>query len=429
MRSHVVRSVLTAPALLRSQFGRAVATLAAGQGLAALIPIVAAPILGRIYHPADYGALATYMAVATLLGSASALQMPNAIIAERSDRDAVALVSVCVMASLAVSALALFVAIGLFVAFRRDPAWAGLAGWFFLLPVTTAASGATSAIAALANRHARYGFMARVQIMSVAVVTALSISLGWFGAGAQGLFIAYVMQQALTLLAHLVLLPRLPGFRVERRPSRLATLVRRHRRFAFFTLPSEFIGTFNQAVPVFALSSIGQTATLGAFNRARQLVMLPFNLLSVSIGQVFRQRAAAQYHATGSCRPLFAKTLVALLLAGTPPILVLMALAPQLFRIVLGPNWTGAGEIARIIAPMLLARLVVSPLTSVFYFAQKQSVDLLLNIAGGILTAAAIAMAVLAGCDSHATLAVYTAANILIYAAYLLASWRLATKA
>ncbi|MCG5029659.1 hypothetical protein L0M97_13755, partial [[Ruminococcus] torques] len=79
-------------------------------------------------------------------------------------------------------------------------------------------------------------------------------------------------------------------------------LFRRHRRFAFFTLPSEFIGSFSQGLPVFALSWIGQTTMLGAFNRARQLVLLPFNLLGQSIAQVFRQRAAAQYHATGSCR-------------------------------------------------------------------------------------------------------------------------------
>lgn len=421
-------SVPAVSVLFKSQFGRAVAMLAAGQGLAALIPIVAAPILGRLYHPADYGALATYMAVGTLLGSASALQMPNAVVAEKSDRDAVALVSVCLAAALAMSGLAVLAGAGLFAAYRNDPAWAGLAGWFLLLPVTTMGAGVTAAIAALANRRSRYGFMARVQIMTVATATALSIVLGFFGAGAQGLFVAYFAQQALAVVAHLVLLREFAGFRLERRPDRLAALFRRHRRFALFTLPSEFVGSFNQSLPVFALSWIGQTSTLGAYNRARQLVMLPFNLLGTSISQVFRQRAAGQYHATGSCRPLFARTFLALLLMGAPPLAILMAIAPQLFRIVLGPNWTEAGEIARIIAPMLLARLLVSPLTSVFHFTQTQILDLVLNIAGALVMTVAVAAAVWSGCDSHATVAVYTAANVLIYAAYLVAGWRLAKR-
>lgn len=412
----------------RSPFGRAVATLAAGQGLAALIPIAAAPILGRLYHPSDYAALATYMAIGTLLGSASALQMQNAIIADRSDRNAVALVSVCVGAALAVSALALVISVGLFVIYRRDPEWAGLSGWFLLLPVTTMAAGVTNAIAALANRYSRYGFMARVQIMSIFLATGLSIVLGFFGAAAQGLFVAYFLQQALTLFAHIVLLRSLPAFAFERRVRRLAALFRRHRRFALFTLPSEFIGSFSQGLPVFALSWIGQTATLGAFNRARQLVMLPFNLLGQSIAQVFRQRAAAQYHATGSCRTLFVKTFFLLLLIGAPPVVILMVIAPDLFRIVLGPNWTPAGEIARIIAPMLLARLLVSPLTSVFYFAQKQAVDLMLNIAGAVVMTAALAIAVWRGCDSYATVAVYTAVNVVIYAVYLVTGWGLSKK-
>ena len=412
----------------RSQFGRAVAMLAAGQGLAALIPIVAAPILGRLYHPADYAALATYMAVGALLGSASALQMQNAVVAERSDRDAVALVSVCMASALAISALAIVVSVGLFITYRHDPEWAGLSGWFLLLPVTTMAAGAINAIAALANRYSRYGFMARVQIMSVLASTGLSIVLGFFGAAAQGLFVAYFLQQALTLFAHVVLLRSLPGFAFERRVGRLAALFRRHRRFAFFTLPSEFIGSFSQGLPVFALSWIGETTTLGAFNRARQLVMLPFNLLGQSIAQVFRQRAAAQYHATGSCRALFAKTFLVLLLIGAPPILVLMAIAPDLFRIVLGPNWTPAGEIARIIAPMLLARLLVSPLTSVFHFTQKQAIDLMLNIAGAVTMTAALAIAVWRGLDSYATVAVYSVANVVIYAVYLATGWSLSKK-
>ena len=413
----------------RSQFGRAVAMLAAGQGLAALIPIIAAPILGRLYHPADYAALATYMAIGALFGSASALQMQNAIVAERSDSDAVALVSVCMAAALGVSVLALIVALGLFATYRNDPEWAGLSGWFLLLPVTTMAAGVTNAIAALANRYARYGFMARIQVITVAASTALSIVLGFFGAAAQGLFAAYFLQQTLTLLAHVVLLRSLPAFAFEPRVMRLAALFRRHRRFAFFTLPSEFIGSFNQGLPVFALSWIGETTTLGAFNRARQLVMLPFNLLGQSIAQVFRQRAAAQYHATGSCRTLFGKTFLALLVLGAPPIVILTLIAPDLFRIVLGPNWTEAGEIARIIAPMLLARLLISPLSSVFYFTQKQSADLALNICGVIFVTLAISLAVWSGCNSRETVAVYTASSVIVYLTYLVAGWRLAKKA
>ena len=368
--------------LSASTFARAVATLAAGQGLAAVIPMVTAPVLGRLYGPEDYGTLAAYMAYALIFAGVSSLQLHQGIIAERSEVRAIGLVSACLAVSGIVALISVLFASGLYFFVRDDPEWAGLAAWLFLLPVTTFAAGATSAIASLANRRTRYGFMARVQVGSVLIATALSVTLGYLGAGAQGLFTAYFLQQLIILAAHIVLLRTIPDFRLEVRPRRLFAIAWTHRRFAYFTLPTEFVSNFSQSLPIFALSALDATATLGAFNRARQLIMLPVNLLGASIGQVFRQRAAVQYHETGTCRPLYARTFLMLLATGVLPMLILMAIAPELFRIVLGPKWVEAGQIARLLAPMLLFRLVVSPLTSVFYFARGQVSDLLLMTIG-----------------------------------------------
>ena len=368
------------------------------------------------------------MAVATIFAAGSTLQMHNAIIAVRAERMALAIVSGCVWIAAAVAALSIVAAVALYARFSEDPAWSGLYGWILLLPVTTFAAGATAAIAALANRRRRYGFMARVQIVSVAVGTALSITLGFAGAGAQGLFASYFIQQAIMFASHLLLLRTISDFHLERRRRRLVAALWPHRRFAYFTLPTEFVSTFNQSLPVFALSAAGNLTTLGAFNRARQLVMLPFNLLGASIGQVFRQSAAAEYHRTGSCRRLYAKTFVTLAVAGTPPIVILIAFAPDLFRIVLGPNWTEAGEIARILAPMLLIRLIVSPLTSVFYFAHAQAADFILMTSGLALMSVALWIGFQAGWNAHWLVGLYAAGYTVLYLAYLIGGWILAKR-
>jgi O-antigen/teichoic acid export membrane protein len=51
----------------RSGFMRSMATLMGGNAVATAVPILAAPVLGRLYEPADYGALAQYMAPAAIL--------------------------------------------------------------------------------------------------------------------------------------------------------------------------------------------------------------------------------------------------------------------------------------------------------------------------------------------------------------------------
>src|SRR5262249_37863538 len=77
-RQAAVRQPRMTAASLSSWVGsgavRAVATLSAGQFVAAAIPFLAAPVLGRLYLPADYGVLATYMAIANILGAMSTLQ-------------------------------------------------------------------------------------------------------------------------------------------------------------------------------------------------------------------------------------------------------------------------------------------------------------------------------------------------------------------
>ena len=63
-----------------SHFVRSAATLAGGSSVAMALPIIAAPVLGRLYMPSDYGALAQYMAVATLLSVVATLQFQHAMI-------------------------------------------------------------------------------------------------------------------------------------------------------------------------------------------------------------------------------------------------------------------------------------------------------------------------------------------------------------
>jgi O-antigen/teichoic acid export membrane protein len=70
------------------------------------LPILAAPVLGRLYIPAEYGALAQYMAVAALLSVVATLQYQHAIIAERTHQSAVQAVWLCIAASLGIGIVA-----------------------------------------------------------------------------------------------------------------------------------------------------------------------------------------------------------------------------------------------------------------------------------------------------------------------------------
>lgn len=408
----------------RSGFMRSVATLLGGNAVATAVPVLAAPVLGRLYEPSDYGSLAQYMAPAAILAVLASLQFQHAIIAERSDRAAGQAAWLTVMSALVWSGLTVVV-----VAALWTPVLSKLAAnvWFLALPLSVSGAGIITASGFLANRHRSYGWMAKLQMSHVLATVMLSIALGFQGWGSDGLLAAYFLGQTVQLVACLWFLRNLrSGF--PSRPSRLQlwVLALRHWKFPAFTLPSEFSGQMNMQIPIFALTALGSDATLGAFTRARQLVSMPVTVVGQSVAQVFRREASALYRETGSCRELMVRTAGGLFTIGIIPCVLFMAFAPWIFSVYLGPAWREAGEIARILAPMLLLRVIVSPLSTVFYFTDNQLLDLRLMVISSLLMASAIMSGwVLVG-TPHGIVCAFAVGYGLIYLIYVAVTFKIA---
>jgi O-antigen/teichoic acid export membrane protein len=152
---------------------------------------------------------------------------------------------------------------------------------------------------------------------------------------------------------------------------------------------------------------------------------MPMSLIGSSVVEVFRQRAIADYHARGECRAAFAETFRLLGILGLPPMLALAAFGPSLFGFVFGRQWVAAGEFARVLAPMMLLRFVVSPLTYVYYIAGRQKEDFLLHLAMVITTAAAMWSGYVLFHTAFGMIGMFSANYCLIYLVYLARSYRM----
>lgn len=388
------------------------------------VPILAAPILGRLYAPAEYGALAQYMAFSSILTVAGTLQFQHAIISEKTERAANQVVWLCIASAIGVGLLSV---LGLMLAWPFGLNVTAAGAWLWFLPLSVTSFGVVAGGSFLANRLGHYGRLALLPVLYTTVIVGLSVAFGFATWGSAGLLTAYLMGQGVQALAFVLYLhhygiwSKWPGLR------RLALLIRRHWRFPAFTLPSEFAGQINMQVPVFLLTAIGADATLGAFSRARQLVSMPMTTLGVSFAQVFRRDAAEQYHTTGTCRPLMLKTAAVLLALGLPPLLIILWQGPLIFEVYLGPSWKEAGEIARILAPMLLLRLVVSPIATVLYVTGKQALDLVLMMFSIVIMLIATTVGFIFGGATEIIWS-FAGAYVLIYVVYAVFSWMAASN-
>lgn len=389
------------------------------------LPLLAAPVLGRLYIPADYGPVALYMAVVNVLSVVSALQFQQGIITERSDRAARELARLCLMLG-GCAALLVGLAVGVLWQPLLERTVAGR--WMLLLPLSTALTGLVAGTTFLANRHRRYGWLARIQILQVSVTLGLSVLLGALGWGPKGPVIAYLAGQGAQAAAHVRVFMHLAG-----KPSlfgvrRLRALARKHRNFATFTTPDQFLVTLGLQLPVFSLGAMGAAHALGAFTRAQQLVSVPIALLGTAVAKVFQQEAAERYRATHNCRPLLLRTAGSLFVGGLPVCLVLFWSAPWLFEIVLGPAWREAGVLARILAPMLLLRLVVSSVAGVFMIAQRQRESFVLSSATLVIVGLSAVSSSLIHQNPREVIYVISVSFSIMYVIYLIVLYRISAR-
>jgi O-antigen/teichoic acid export membrane protein len=406
--------------IYKSPFARNVATLSVGHVVATAIPILAAPVSGRLYTPEDYGYFGQYMSVAMVLGVLSAGQYPQAIVIEKRQGNAHALVAVAVAVTFAVSVLT---AIGAGVIagwFGASNALGPYHAWIWSLPIATFGTGVASALSAAANREVRYRELALGQIGAAACSVVASIVLGYQGAGSHGLFIAFFASQAVSVAWLLALFGRRAFQPITlRRMRHVAAL---HWKMPLFTLPGQFVNTFTGYVPIYALIGLGDTGAIGNFNRAMQLLAMPLAFVGQAVSQVFRQRAAADIDDCGTCWPLFKKTAFALVAVSVVPTILLAYSAPAVFGAVLGPRWYGAGDVARILLPMLMLRTIASPLSAVFILFGRQQQDLWIMVLSCVVTIAIVSAAYVFTGRSSAVIGAYCLGQSAMYAIYLVRS-------
>lgn len=366
----------------KSHLFRGFAAALTGQSLTMLIPLAAAPLLGRIYAPDEYALLGTFMALNGLLGTFATLGYSKAIMSEASDAKALALVAVCIAIGLAMALPALLLSvIAYLVLHSQDVSW-GAKSLILTLPLTVVATAINDACTSLGIRFRQHRAIAQNRVANTIVATCSSVILGALGWSSAGLLVAYLLSQLCSSVMFLRLSVRFNAPLVLGSNARYKSLIRRHRDFALFSTPAGIAATALQSLPVFALSFLGEAALLGAFTRARQLIFLPVSLIGSSLGQVFYTEASLALRTQGTFRSLYVKTFFILATLGAIGVIGLFIFAVPFFTIYLGPKWAVAGEVARILSPLLLLRLVATPLSVVFNFSGHQRRALTLNITG-----------------------------------------------
>lgn len=366
--------------LISGETFRNISTLMSGTFISAVIPMITAPIMSRLFTTSDYGVLGLYMSISGLIGVLAYSHYSQAIMLAKDNEEAkqVLWFSIVFCGGVSMLTLAVMSMLSVFSSIIDDSV---VGHWLYLIPASIFLNGINASVLLWANRTKQYTTLASNKVIQAVLTVIVQIVFGLAIKNETGLLLGLIFGQTVSVI---LLLSRF-GRDFEHgigKPqlNRFKTIAKHYRNLLIFSTPSEFINNLINQTPVFLLQKFGGVSFVGSYNFTTRFLGLPQQFLSSAIVDVFKQKASHAYNTIGNCRDIFIKTMKVLGILGIVPFGFLILFAPQLFALVFGEQWREAGIFAQFLSIMYFFRFVVSPLSYVYVVAKKFREDFILHL-------------------------------------------------
>ncbi|SCL23995.1 Membrane protein involved in the export of O-antigen and teichoic acid [Micromonospora rhizosphaerae] len=401
--------------------------IVAGSAGGQLLALAAAPLLSRIYGPADFGVLAVVAALATTIGTVAAFRFDLAIPLPERERDAQALVALGLAATgvTAVGGTVGVLAVGDEIA--RLFGQPELELWLWVVSPAAAAMGVVLVLNQLAIRHRRYGSIGRRNFFQSLVSVVTQLTAGVTGLRPGGMVLGFGVGP---VAAALVLL-RDAGLRgAEARAGRdrrhLRDMARRYCRFPFLLAPSGLLNILGTQLPVLLIAYWYGSSVAGWLGLTQRVIAMPAALVATAVAQVYLAEIsrAAREHPRHS-RLIFVLASRKLTLFAGFSALALAVAAPPLFSVIFGPEWAISGVYAQALAVYTGVQLVASPLSQTLVVFERQGLQLAWDVGRVLVVAGTVSAVAMAGASPLVAVWSLSISGSLAYAA----SWLMSLQA
>lgn len=410
----------------KGSFKLNVATVFSGTVISQVIYLLLYPILTRIYTPANFGQFAIFMTFLSILTVLSTGQYELAILSPKKKSNFKSITYGVILISFIAS---LIITLLLFLIFPILQKYNLINSFnlIYIIGISIFINSLYQIGFQLSIRFKNFKSISIINIVNVSTSILFQFLLSKTSLKDIGLIIGYMVG---TLAAVILLYIKNKKIFIIKNIKTLFLNVKkqllRYKKFPIFNLPATLINISANQAPNILLNTFGQSV-IGQFSLSQRILGSPITLFSSSITHVFKERASSDYRKYGNCRDIFIKTLKSLFLMSFIPFILIFIFSPKLIPIIFGSEWEMAGIYIQALTVMYFFKFIVSPLTYVIIIAEKQNLNLILQLLLLIVTVISIYLGVIQNNPLNSII-LYSISYSIIYLLFLIVSFKFSKK-
>jgi O-antigen/teichoic acid export membrane protein len=366
----------------KNDFAFNVSKLLTGTIIGQLISVLIAPLLTRLYSSDDFGILAVYFSVASILSVAITLRLEMAVVLPESKDEALNLVILGILTSLVLSVILFVIFLPLRYKITGLIEHPELGFYLFLVPLSTFFYGSYQVLSYWFSREKVFSSLAISKIVKeiFAAITQLGMGLVFY-TGALGLILGQIAGNT----GGFLFLLKKTFFYIKDRfhpgvIKDLKTVFKKYKTIPLYSSWASLINAVSQNIPAILLAFLYTPAVAGFYAIATRVLTAPSMLIGNSVRQVYYQRASEMYNKGQNIFPLFNKTTLNLAAIAILPLLIILIWGNPLFSFVFGDEWGEAGVYASILSVWLFFGFLNPPAVVNMFILELNRLQLLLEI-------------------------------------------------
>ena len=255
-----------------------------------------------------------------------------------------------------------------------------LAHYLWCVPFLVFFTAIFSVLSYWNSRRKRFGVYAVAQVTNSLSGKGVQIGTGISYASPFGLILGSIVGFFCAILV------MMKGFRGDLEffknttKRRMKELAIRYKKFPLFTSWSTSANELSRQLPSIMLTFFFNSAIVGLYSLAYQVIMLPSALIGTATAQVFFQRASEEKNSGRPIKGIVQSIHQRLVIIGIFPMIIIFIIGQDLFSLIFGSNWSVAGIYARWLIPWIFLMFISSPLTVIFSILERQELALIFDI-------------------------------------------------